>query len=58
MGEIEITTAMVEAGVKAFYSQYDQPPYSYGDLRELVSAIVVAALQVSHSGGPEHEAHK
>jgi hypothetical protein len=56
--EIEITPAMIEAGVTAFYSQEDQPPYSYGDLKELVSVILGAALEVSHCGKSEHEAHR
>lgn len=54
----KITPEMVEAGVGAFYGLDQRPPYSTGDIRDFVAAIVGAALAVSRSDRPVREAHK
>jgi len=55
---IVITPEMIEAGVSAFYAEYDRPELSYHALKDLVGKVLFAGLRGLHSDNKTREAHR
>lgn len=56
--DIEITPEIVDAGVRAFYNEDDMPSYSSATVRDLVFAVVYAAIKEFQTCKKAHEVHK